>query len=439
MQVLGHLVKLTACRSSLPIPWWHRAPLGLLDGTHVHVGLVETGRELGDIVVSVLDLKNAANTLIVRACAPDKPGVIAEALAVTGELNIPLAETLTLENNNQHEVTFVCETYTGKPVHPKLGQIETALREQGFRDVVVEYLRRDPYAIKKHEQKLVDAGWLNGLAYRKWIEEHYPRAVGDHDLDLVVISADTERRTIRYTFPRRGTKTFLVEHADRPGAMKAIFGALAKKGDLNVLSALLRRGGQSKGRAELVAVCEPEDADRAPEIVADARRRVEAIGPNYSPSVRVSDGRRDFRLIYPSYPDSATRPIILDRTLLGDDEAAWLIPTLSRLVEQHDFVAWETEGSAVTGQFGCILMLGTPGSGPGFEAAYRVGRLLAGRKRVFVFSLGSMSDALEGWMSGSGVPACTIDPGAAPDGVLPEDLVVRVSEWLSGMRGGTRP
>ena len=65
-----------------------------------------------------------------------------------------------------------------------------------------------------------------------------------------MISADTERRILRYVFPRKGAVSVSVKHSDRPGAMGEIAGALADS-KLNILSSLLRRGSAPANSALL--------------------------------------------------------------------------------------------------------------------------------------------------------------------------------------------
>src|SRR4051812_38278026 len=116
MQVLGDLIRLPLERTSLPLPWWHRAPLGLLNGTQVYVALVESGR-VGpnqipgpELIVSVLDPDLWQSLLMVRCSRRDEPGVFLESLNAVYPLNIVLAESVTLETDNMHEVTLICET-----------------------------------------------------------------------------------------------------------------------------------------------------------------------------------------------------------------------------------------------------------------------------------------------------------------------------------------
>ena len=77
VQVLGDLVKLSGDGLSLPLPWWQRAPLGLLNGTDVHVGLVRGSRPIGDIVVSVLDITKWDNMVRLECSHTEERGVLA--------------------------------------------------------------------------------------------------------------------------------------------------------------------------------------------------------------------------------------------------------------------------------------------------------------------------------------------------------------------------
>src|ERR1035438_6112198 len=114
MQVLGSLVQLTEDRRALPLPWWHRAPLGLLHGTPVYLALSATSkRDVGDLLVTVLDPLKWNEMVLVEGLEEDNPGVIADIFGAIPPLNIAMAETVTLETGDQHNVTLICEPFEG--------------------------------------------------------------------------------------------------------------------------------------------------------------------------------------------------------------------------------------------------------------------------------------------------------------------------------------
>ena len=71
MQVLGSLIRLPRDATGLPLPWWHRAPLGLQSRTHCFVSIIQRKkRPVGDIIVSVNSEMVTANKSL--------PGIISE-------------------------------------------------------------------------------------------------------------------------------------------------------------------------------------------------------------------------------------------------------------------------------------------------------------------------------------------------------------------------
>ena len=71
MQILERLIRLS-CKKALPIPFTHRIPLSLLDGTTVHVGVTAAKDRVGDIVVSVLDLARSREGRDLPGLGPER-------------------------------------------------------------------------------------------------------------------------------------------------------------------------------------------------------------------------------------------------------------------------------------------------------------------------------------------------------------------------------
>src|SRR5262249_35571864 len=153
---------------------------------------------------------------------------------------------------------LLCEVPTGRLVNPEADRIKQELLKAGFREPHAHPFQTTPLNIMNSERAVIDHGWLRGLDYMTWINRHFRDCEREGaDLSPVVVPADTEKRILRYPFPRRGARTIRIRHADLPGALQALCRVLHSCG-LNVLSGLLRRGGQKEGYAQLVAVCEPE-------------------------------------------------------------------------------------------------------------------------------------------------------------------------------------
>ncbi|MCB9899640.1 MAG: hypothetical protein H6825_16660, partial [Planctomycetes bacterium] len=143
MQVLGDLVYLEN-ETILPLPWWHRAPLGLMHDTSVHLSVVRRrkprrkpsgGWRLPDLIVSVTDPANWDRMFHVTARTPDEPGRLAEATHFELPINIALAESATVDNGRFHEVTFICEPTSKQRI--KKRHLRKHFRQRGFRETVV--------------------------------------------------------------------------------------------------------------------------------------------------------------------------------------------------------------------------------------------------------------------------------------------------------------
>src|SRR5687768_12922836 len=148
MQVLGALLKLDPDTDELPLPWWHRAPLGFLNGTSVFVSLVEGKgrRPVGDLLVSVL---NPNSLMIHVGCRrADQPGVLAEVFKVANpveeNLNIALAEAVTVDSGAMHDVTLICEPRGSRRAGEFLPQLKQGLESAGFSSVLVQPRTPDP-------------------------------------------------------------------------------------------------------------------------------------------------------------------------------------------------------------------------------------------------------------------------------------------------------
>src|SRR4029077_17411975 len=108
MQVLGDLIRLPVS-NDLPLPWWHRASLGLQSKTWCYIAIVRSqSRLMPHVIVSVLNPYHYSRTLQVRSTQPDEPGIVSNVIAGVTDMNIALAESATLETGD-HQVTLICE------------------------------------------------------------------------------------------------------------------------------------------------------------------------------------------------------------------------------------------------------------------------------------------------------------------------------------------
>jgi hypothetical protein len=290
MQVLGELVKLPIS-DAIPLPWWHRAPLGLIHGTTVYVGISDRGekRPVGELIVTVLNPKNWNKMVRVYCAPPDQPGILERKFGAIEPLNIALAETVTTSAGDLHDVNFLCEPYPGAPDDDYVLMVRKKLDELGFVDTKVMPHQIQPPPVA-HRTGRVEHGWVMNVAWRKlmqrWSEEDRAKV----DLKCAVVSADTRRRILRFVFPYKGVKSVRIEHADIPGALKRLTKALVDA-RTNILSALLRRGGAQPGNAILVAVCEPITPADAKNLKARIEEECRKIESSYQADWKITDGR----------------------------------------------------------------------------------------------------------------------------------------------------
>ncbi len=305
MQLLGDLIRLPKGINDLPLPWWHRSPLGLIHGTFVHLALVKTSdRPVGDLVLSVIDPDKWDHLIQIECSERDKPGVIRKVFAAVKPLNIALAETATLETRITHRATLICEPVASEETGLLRKRIRATLQRDRFKNIVV---RRHPlraHNVVWSDAREIEHGWVRGCNLKEDITEQFPQAAGSGvDLTRAVVSADTEQRVLRFIFPRTGARTITIHHKDVPGALERLTDVLADC-NLNVLSSLLRRGGAGKGKAIFIAVCEPDKKLPIEPIIVKVREKLRKLPRNlwvHRPKVR--DGRDPRNVIYPSRED----------------------------------------------------------------------------------------------------------------------------------------
>jgi hypothetical protein len=311
MQVLGDLIKLPKHANALPVPWWQRAPLGFLDGTIVHVGLVRSARPVGDLVISALDITKWNNTLRLDCTHDDERGVIAKLMQAVFPLNVALAETVTTETGKEHHATLICEDKGMLMVKDSIPKIKQLLTKWGFRKISIDpFLSPSQLPVLRNRSAIVRNGWIRNIDFETWMHQQYDASkLALVDLDRAVVSADTENRILRYVFPYKNSKTIKIPHSDRPGALRSIFEEFASC-NLNVLSALLRRGGQKSGYAELLAVCEPNHEENSIQVYEALKQKIRSIDQQFDAQIIVQDARNAEGVVYaPRLPERRGRQI----------------------------------------------------------------------------------------------------------------------------------
>jgi hypothetical protein len=288
MQVLGDLLRLPN-NNDLPLPWWHRASLGLQSKTWCYVALITSRkRQVPDVIVSVLNPYNYERIVRVRSIQPDRPGVVTRVISGVTDLNIALAESATLETGELHEVTLICEPKDRAASVPSDSELKARFPDtkdqieiNRYRALPVEWMERG---------EIVEGGWIRSVPWRDRLLKTLTGKLADGtDLGKAVVSADTTNRLLRFVFPLKGAQTIRVKHLDHPGVLKEITDILVRH-DFNLLSMLLRRGGARPGQAILVAVCEPRAVDTANQSYSGMRQDLESLPGDLEISVRLDDG-----------------------------------------------------------------------------------------------------------------------------------------------------
>lgn len=311
MQILGDLIHLDKTRSMnwLPLPWWHRAPLGLANNTTVFVSLVgRAGSDRpGELIVSVLDPERQSQTFLLECSKPDRPGILSEILKILSKHNIALAESVTLcdhlsdrGGSHKHSVTLVCENQGPGNVKDAMSSATQALQELQWEVRQKEMFL--PMQLQWHSVGIVEHGWIKNVKWNEELLKRYGNLEQEFDFERMVVSADTDRRYLRCVFPRKHARVVTVHHADKPSALEHLTAELTKA-NFNLLSALLRRGGAKPHSAVLVAVCEP--CTRGGTIDTEAvTSALEGMDQKFRVSeVSVSDGMPAEQSLYPRHPE----------------------------------------------------------------------------------------------------------------------------------------
>ncbi len=380
----NRLVKLR--KGALPLPWYHRAPLGLMSGTNIHVALQarpkaqpdgKEPRPFGDLIVSVIDPENWLLVSEISAATGDRLGVQADVYDAAPPLNIVSAEAVTIDAGLRHEVRLLLEPYyrqfgdrpedVKEQVDSDIESIEAVLGDQKFETVVPRLIHLDDHELLWEDEERIEEGWVkvDGLAEALAEQAAKSEKAADYDLGTAVISADTERRILRYVFPRKHAVSVSIKHRDRPGVMGEIAKALAGK-NLNILSSLLRRGSTPALKAEVVFVAEPtDDAENRKEVEARVREALKDLSPRLRVKVDVAAPLDPDAVLYPRRPHEIAvrpskaleteilavqetvpekvRPVFISRRFVNpnDEYSKEVVRELRRVLEENKCVALE--------------------------------------------------------------------------------------------------
>lgn len=325
MHILGSMIRLDGNETRVPVPWWHRAPLGLETGTQVYVSVTDSqaGRP-GDLLISVLDPSRWDQHIRINGLRDDAPGVIEQAFELVRDWNIALAETVTVEGGKLHYVELICEPYRQNPLPAtartrsrarrasngaRIEQLSRALQFQ-FQDPQVTPFRSLNSSIAWSRLGTIENGWvtfqshLRSETWRSVIEGQLDRLglTDDFDTHKLVLSGDTTPRLFRAVIPRKGALMVSIEHADEPGVLRYLADIL-RKADVNVLSCLLKRGGAASKNAILVAVCEPVPGSGSQQLEDKIRRSLGKVPPSLRLAWDIKKGLAPENVIYSRHPD----------------------------------------------------------------------------------------------------------------------------------------
>jgi nucleoside 2-deoxyribosyltransferase len=251
------------------------------------------------------------------------PGVLADVYKAAPPLNIVFAEAVTVDSGSRHDARLLLEPYyrefgesddeVATEAAKQIGKLENSLQELDFSDFEVEPVNPDHIEPIWTDTGTIELGWVNveGLWDALATQAQASSSADEYDLETAVISADTERRILRYVVPRKGAVSVSVKHRDQPGAMGEIAEALAGN-RLNILSSLLRRGSAAASKAEVVMVVEPTGESVSREEV-EMRARIALAELPYKLQVRVNvwEPVPAEEVLYPRRPhEIAVRPSI---------------------------------------------------------------------------------------------------------------------------------
>ncbi len=469
MEVLGSLANLKS-NNTLPIPWWHRAPLGLLHNTYVYIAIVKSKkRPVGDIILSVLNPFQWNNMFRIDCFDDDKPGIIRKVFEAILPLNIAIAETATVDSGTMHHVTLICEPFGNEKVD--IETLKNKLKQLNLKDFQVRPFIEQKPEIPWHDYAPINYGWVESVEWKKELENLYPNSLSSVDLDRAVISADTTKRYIRYVFPIKGALSLTIEHSDTPGSLKEITQAI-QNSDSNILSSLLRRGGAGPKNAILVAVCEPTKEMSISSHKAHLQENLKKLNQEIRPKWKISEGDNLKYLIYPKHPDDFVArvpseliphiktylkeiepkkiPVFLSRRFLTSDRRDKIVSTVKSVLKNNGYHVVEANpepGHFVTSiiqitskmwlsKAGIVLVTGSAEQdGFGINLAHEAGFMQGQGKPVLILVEEESRETMKKFTNISGLVA----PGFANDDnafdpLQKNSIAAILTKWIQSMK-----
>jgi hypothetical protein len=429
---------------------------------------------VANLVVSVLNPSDWKRMTLVEGYERDKPGIIAEALDAVLPFNIAIAETVTTEAGDHHHVSFVCEPYgVNMPRAPKAHITTNLVRRKLLRLRPRRFLASLPPIIW-HDVFQVEHGWIWETKWKNQLAKFYPDTLHQVDLTRAVVSADTERRLLRFLFPLPNAFSLRVEHADEPGALRQIAGVFHEF-NLNVLSSLLRRGGAKPKNALLVVTCEPyagNTVDRLKDRVLD---RLERLPQELRANATILNPATPDELIYAHHPDeivaripnslrplvmqykrelpSHSLPIFISRRFLRNERRNQIVKVVHDVLVRQGCVAIEaipdpggfsTSMPQVSAKMwlaraGIVLVSGPVEQAFSMNLAHEAGFLQGQGKPTLVLVEEGSQRGMENWTNAAGLVAPRFP---ADDTAFDHDnensLASILSHWLESVKNAER-
>ncbi len=255
MQVLGELMYIKKNSSLLPLPWYHRAALGLENDTTVSLSLVENKtRGNYDIIVTVIEpivWKKAYRLSFVKS---DNTGIVGEIFSnISKNWDIILSESVTQEGGKHHLTSLICE--------PKVEDLEKELERMKklYENKKFSFSAKPVFIdipiVKHTKNNKIKNG---SIVKSNWIYKHLTDIPKDKNIK-VLVTADTRLRLLRFTLCSNETISVDIEHLAKQGTLKKITERLSKIKNFNILSSLSNKSSVDNAYARFRLVCEIKD------------------------------------------------------------------------------------------------------------------------------------------------------------------------------------
>ncbi len=304
MQVLGELMIIDNDLKNIPLPWYHRAPLGLESETTVSVSLVKNEKRNNcDIVVSIIDPEVWSKAHRLAFVKEEESGIVDDIYKnISDNWDIILGESVTSEGGSHHLTSLICE--------PKIEDISAELKnqEKKFAKIGFTFTAKPVYTVvpkleaTKYSQ--VENGFIRNCSWiKKYIDKHYPKK-GNLNFKILV-AADTRLRILKFTFCNSNAVSVDIEHKDKQGTLKKITEVLSQNNDFNILSSLSSKSSVNSKYARFRLICEMQGSkpEKTIEYIQKTIDKLSKKIPHFSISIiKTHEGIEGKKLTYCKQP-----------------------------------------------------------------------------------------------------------------------------------------